>query len=62
MTSLGVLPRLEIQTKQPDPLLGNEGLWSWGSFMEKLNMITRIDTQVPVFKPICMITAANKGT
>jgi hypothetical protein len=32
-------------------LPGNEGLWSWGSFMEKLNMITRIDTQVPVFKP-----------
>jgi hypothetical protein len=40
-------------------LLGNEGLWSWGSFMEKLNMITKIDTQVPVFKPFCVVTAGN---
>jgi hypothetical protein len=30
MASLGVFPRLEFQTKQPDPLLGNEGLQSWG--------------------------------
>ena len=59
MASLGVLPGLEFQTKQPDPLLGNEGLWSWGSFMEKLNMITKIDTQVPVFKPLCVVTAVN---
>ena len=62
IASLGVFPRLEFQTKQPDPSLGNEGLWSWGSFMEKLNMITRIDTQVPVFKPQTVVTAAKAGT
>jgi hypothetical protein len=57
-----MFPRLEFQTKQPDPSLGNEGLWSWGSFMEKLNMITRIDTQVPVFKPQTVVTAAKIRT
>ena len=59
MASLGVFPRLEFQTKQPVPSLGNEGLWSWGSFMEKSNMITRIDTQVPVFKPKSGVTGSK---
>jgi len=30
-----------------------------GSFMEKLNMITRIDTQVPVFKPKSGVTGSK---
>jgi len=30
--------------------------------MEKLNMITRIDTQVPVFKALSVVTALKART
>jgi hypothetical protein len=52
MASLGVFPRLDQSDKTAPSVAGQRRAVVVSSFMEKLDMITRIDAQVPIFKAI----------